>query len=76
MTTETTYGNEYNAFQRHLYMAFDLGQSEWKLGFTIGFGQKPRLRTIAARDLNALQAEIRAAKKRFGLAEDTPVLSC
>lgn len=76
MTTETTYGNEYNAFQRHLYMAFEWGQSEWKLGFTIGFGQKPRLRTIPARDLNALQEEIRAAKKRFGLPADTPVLSC
>jgi transposase len=57
-------------------MAFELGQKEWKLGFTIGFGQKPRLRTIQARDLNALQDEIQAAKKRFGLPEDTLVLSC
>lgn len=76
MATETTYRNEYNAFQRHLYMAFELGQSEWKLGFTIGLGQKPRLKTINARDLHALQDEIRAAKKRFDLPEDTPVLSC
>jgi len=57
-------------------MAFELGQKEWKLGFTIGFGQKPRLRTIRARDLVALQDEIRAAKNRFGLPENTPVLSC
>jgi transposase len=57
-------------------MAFELGQSEWKLGFTIGFGQKPRLRTTKARDLAALQDEIRTAKKRFGLPEDGPVLSC
>jgi transposase len=76
MTTETTSRNEYNPFQRYLYMAFELGQSEWKLGFTIGFGQRPRLRTIPARDVVALQVEIRAAKKRFGLPEDAPVLSC
>jgi len=76
MTTETTSRNEYNSFQRYLYMAFELGQSEWKLGFTIGYGQKPRLRTIKARDVVALQDEMRAAKKRFGLPEDAPVLSC
>jgi len=57
-------------------MAIELSLSEWKLGFSIGFGQKPRLRTIKARDLVAFQAEIRAAKKRFGLPEDAPVLSC
>ena len=76
MKTETTYGNEYNAFRRYLYMAFELGEKEWKLGFTIGFGQKPHLKTIQARDLTALQAEIRAAQKRFDLPEATPVLSC
>ncbi len=57
-------------------MAFELSQSKWKLGFTIGFGQKPRIRTIKARDLAALQDEIKAAKKCFGLPEDAPVLSC
>jgi hypothetical protein len=39
-------------------MAFELGEAEWKLGFTIGFAQKPRLRTIKARDLAALEKEI------------------
>jgi len=76
MKTETTLRDEYNLSQRYLYMAFELGQSEWKLGFTIGYGQKPRLRTIKARDVVALQDEMRAAKKRFGLPEDAPVLSC
>src|SRR3954462_9525060 len=59
-----------------LYLALDLGQKSWKLAFTVGLGQKPRLRTIAARDIEALLAEIRAAKGRFGLAEDAPVVSC
>ena len=64
------------ATARVLYLALDLGQKNWKLAFTVGLGQKPRLRTIAARDIEALLAEIRAAKRRFGLAEDAPVVSC
>ena len=59
-----------------LYLALDLGQKSWKLAFTVGLGQKPRLRTIAARDIEALLAEIRAAKGRFGLAEDATVVAC
>lgn len=76
MKPDTTLGNEYTSFQPYLYMAIELSQSEWKLGFNIGFGQKPRLRTIQARNLVAFQVEIKAAKKRFGLPENTPVLSC
>jgi transposase len=59
-----------------LYLALELGQKNWKLAFTVGLGQKPRLRTIAARDTEALMAEIKAAKKRFGLPEDAAVASC
>jgi transposase len=57
-------------------MAFELSQSKWMLGFTIGFGQRPRLRTIAARDLAALQNEIHLARERFGLGTEVPVISC
>jgi transposase len=59
-----------------LHLAFDLGWSEWKLALTIGHGQPPRLRTIRARDLEALQREIARAKERFGLPADAPVVSC
>lgn len=59
-----------------LHLAFDLGWSEWKLALTIGHGQPPRLRTIRARDLEALQREIARAKQRFGLAAAAPVVSC
>jgi transposase len=59
-----------------LYLAFELGECGWKLAFTIGMGQKPRLRGMPARDLARLQQEIAKAKKRFGLAEDAPVRSC
>src|SRR5262245_5129545 len=59
-----------------LYVAFELGWTTWKLAFTVGLGQKARLRTISARDLGALAVEIRKAKARFNLPEGTPVLSC
>jgi transposase len=59
-----------------LYFSLELGWTTWKLAFTIGLGQKPRLRTVGARNLDALLAEIRAAKKRFDLPEDARVVSC
>jgi transposase len=76
MSTETTLMNQYNRFEPYLYLTFELSQNLWKLGFTIGVAQRPRLRNITARDLQALQYEIQAAKKRFGLPADVPVLSC
>ena len=59
-----------------LHLAFELGWTHWKLAFTIGYGQKPRQRTIGARDLAALEQEIAKAKKRFQLADAAPVVSC
>jgi transposase len=76
MFAETTHTNQYTTIQPHLYMAFELSQTKWMLGFTIGFGQRPRLRSITARDLAALVTEIQLAKQRFGLAEDVQVISC
>jgi transposase len=76
MSAETTHTNQYPTLQPHLYMAFELSQSKWMLGFTIGFGQRPRLRTIAARDLAALQNEIHLARERFELGQEVSVISC
>ena len=59
-----------------LYMAFELGEADWKLAFTIGVGQKPRLRSMPGRDLARLQEEIAKAKQRFQLPVDAPVRSC
>jgi transposase len=59
-----------------LYMAIEIGERQWKLGFSIGMGQRPRIRVVASRDLERLAAEIRAAKARFKVSEDAPVLSC
>jgi|YNPBryunderm2012_1023409.scaffolds.fasta_scaffold12821_3 hypothetical protein len=48
-----------------LYLAFELGQKQWRLGFTVGLGQPPRERTIPAGNLTALQREIALARKRY-----------
>ena len=42
-----------------LYLAFELGSAEWKLGFTTEPGATPRVRTMPARDLARLTREIR-----------------
>jgi transposase len=62
--------------QASLYVAFELGWTEWKVAFTSGQEQKARVRTLRARDLQGLQLEIAKAKLRFGLPADAPVLSC
>jgi len=59
-----------------LFLALELGESTWKLAFTPGLGQKPRERTIRARDREALRDEITRAKRRFDLPVRTRVVSC
>ena len=59
-----------------LYLAFELSEKNWKLGFTVGLAQSARLRDIPVRDIKNLQKEIQLAKKRFHLPETTMVISC
>jgi transposase len=60
-----------------LLLALDLGNTTWKLGFTVGGpAAPPRIRTIPARDLGILRAELAGAKRRFRLPPDAPVVSC
>ncbi len=70
-----TRSTEYT-MEQPLYLAFEPGKQKWKLGFSIGLGQNPRRRSVDGGDLLALTAEIRMAKKRFGLPETAPVRSC
>ena len=76
MKPETTDTIHNTPFSQCLYMALELSHGKWLLGFTIGFGQAPRLRSIVARDRKALAEEIELAKKRFNLAADIQVRSC
>jgi transposase len=59
-----------------LFLAFELGANQWKLGFTTGAAQRPRERNVPARNIEAVREEIRKAKQRFGLPEEAPVISC
>jgi transposase len=62
--------------QPTLYLAFELGQNTWKLGFTMGVAQQPRERMIPSGDVDGLQQEIARAKQRFGLPEEARIVSC
>ena len=72
----TTRPTESTAPTGGLLLAFELGQRSWKLGFTVGLGQRPRIRQIPAGAVGALATEIERAKKRLGLSSDAPVMSC
>ncbi len=76
MVPKTTHKENDTTESPQLYMALELSKEEWKLGFTIGFGQAPRVRSLRARELASLLEEIHLAKVRFGLAEETEVWSC
>src|ERR1700730_12496404 len=75
MTTATTRQAESTA-SPILMMAFELAEAHWKLGFTTGAAQRARRPQILPRDVERLEREIGAAKRRFGLAADVPVMSC
>jgi len=59
-----------------LYLALELSQRGWTLAFTTGRGQVARIRKISAGALEALEAEIARARRRFGLPPTAPVVSC
>jgi transposase len=59
-----------------LYVALELGQDKWVLACATQAAEKPRYRTVPARDLNRLAAEIATAKDRFRLPADAPVRTC
>jgi transposase len=59
-----------------LYIALELGQDKWLLACATQAAEKPRYRSLPARDLGKLQEEIAKAKQRFGLAAEAPVCTC
>jgi len=67
--------NDTTVFSK-LYLALELGNAGWKLGFTVGLGQAPRLRGLKVRDLAGLRRELELAKERFGLPQEAVVFSC
>jgi transposase len=67
---------EYKPSTPTLYLAFELGASQWKLGFSAGLGSTPLLRTVKAGDLLAVSQEITRAKQHLALPAKARVLSC
>lgn len=59
-----------------MFLALELSASKWKIGTTIGLGQKPREVTIDSGDLEGLLDEVTRAKQRFALPPDARVISC
>lgn len=59
-----------------LYLAFELSLDSWKLAFATSLGGRIRMRTIPARDLEALRAEITGAERTFGMSRLSPVVCC
>src|SRR5881398_2621463 len=76
MTTAVTHHEPENTIEATLFVAFELSEKTWKLGFTTGHGQKPRERTVTARQQERVLDEIVQAKRRLGLPETAPVVSC
>jgi transposase len=76
MNQLTAHTREYTRNRGDLYLGFELGSKEWKLGFSVGFGQRPRERTVSAGDLAVVRREIERAKERFSLSGEVRVLSC
>jgi transposase len=68
--------SESTAMSTCLLLAFELGERKWKVGFTTGFGQAPRIREIPAGAVDQLLDEIRRAKTKLHIAPDAPVISC
>ena len=59
-----------------LFMALELSDKTWKVGTTVAPAQKPRTKNVPGGDVEGLREEIGRAKRRFGLAKETQVVSC
>jgi len=76
MTTAATHNAQSHTTEATLFVALELSEKTWKLGFTTGHGQKPRERTMTARQQEHVLDEIAQAKRRMGLPESAAVVSC
>jgi transposase len=76
MTTPATRNVQESMTEGTLFVAFELSEKTWKLGFTTGHGQKPRERTVTARQQERVLDEIAQAKRRLGLPASAAVVSC
>lgn len=62
--------------EKVLFLALELSDKTWKVGTTVSPAQKARTKNVRGGDVDGLRMEISRAKKRFGLTEETAVVSC
>jgi len=60
----------------YLIVAMDVGSTKWVCAIGTSASPKSRLKTVPARDVTALRAEIDLAKQSFGLPAGAPVWCC
>ena len=74
--TQTASRRKHSVEVARLYLAFELGWTSWKLGFSTRLDEKAWVTTIAARDIGALKKAIVKARERFGVHPTCPISSC
>ncbi len=62
MNQSAVHKQQYTRNQADLYLAFELGKKEWKMGFSVGFGQKPPEIVVSVGDLAGVNRRARRAK--------------
>ena len=65
-----------NAKEVQLYLALELSKKTWKLGLSDGRCARARIRSIPARNLQALGEEIAETKRRMNLEQGVATVSC
>lgn len=72
-TTATTRRSDPTASETCLFVAFELGEKEWKIAWSTALGEKPRLHTLRARGTQRLLEWIRKAQREMNAAR---IASC
>lgn len=72
----TLLSENHSAKENTLFLGIELSRKKWKLGFSDGKQMRARIRTIVARDIQALREEIEQAKKQYGLSVGARTVSC
>ena len=76
MTTTRTSESTPLTAPSSLLLAFELGDRTWKLGFTTGLGQRPRVRQVPAGAVGQVLEEIARMKRQLKLPATAVVISC
>jgi transposase len=59
-----------------LYVAFELSAKTWRLALTTDRGERARHYTVDSGDMRAVLDRLARARMQWGVAADTPVVSC